>query len=132
MVLALKKSKTAFSFRTEKHFNFSEQMQYFTGLPTIEVLRVVHDFCLKIVCVNVNSVLSTFQELVSTLCGLFLNLNAREVAYRFGISVQHYQNYFINGLMYCSIGWANLSNCQREKHFLKLHYCPSELTLETK
>ena len=86
-VLALKESKRALSFRTEQYVNSCEKVQYFTGLPTIQVLRVVHNFCFKIVDVNVNSVLSTFQEIVFTCCRLLLNLDVRDAAYRFEISV---------------------------------------------
>ena len=86
-VHALKELKRATNFGTEQYFNSNEKVQYYTGLPSIEVLRVVHEFCLEIVDVYENSVLSTFQELILTLCRLRLNLHVKDVAYRFGVSI---------------------------------------------
>ena len=85
-ILILQESK-GLAFGTEKFFDSSEKVQYYTGLPNIEVLRVLHDFCLQIVSRNNNNALTTFQELTLTLCRLRLNLNVKDIAYRFGMSV---------------------------------------------
>ena len=85
-ILILQESK-GLAFGTEQFFDSSEKVKYYTGLPNIEVLRVLHDFCLQIVSRNNNNALTTFQELTLTLGRLRLNLNVKDIAYRFGMSV---------------------------------------------
>ena len=86
-ILILKKIKNDQTFGAEQFFDSTQKVMYYTGLPNIEVLRALHEFCLKVVTRNNNSSLTTFQELVLTLCRLRLNLNVKDIAYRFGMSV---------------------------------------------
>ena len=132
-VLALKESKRALSFGTEECFNSNEKVQYYTALPTIEVLRVAHEFCLEIIDFNVNCVLSTYPDLVLTLCRLRLNfINVWDEAYIFEISVPIVSKVFHRWLDVLFSRLGKLNRWPERDNYLKLHHCSSEMSLEPK
>ena len=72
---------TEASFRNDKH------VQFYTGLPSLELLQTVFDFVLKESSSLQAHVLSPFQEFVAALIKLRLNPPLQDLAYRFQVSL---------------------------------------------
>ena len=62
------------------------KVSFYTGLPNLQVLHIVHDFAVKVLNPNCKGTLTTFQELAVTLSRLRLNLNVNDLAYRLDVS----------------------------------------------
>ena len=97
---------------TKEYFDSAEKVRFYTGLPSLEVLMVVHDHVAPHVTRRSNS-LDSFQELVMILMKLRLNVPFQDLAYRFLVSLSTMSRIFNTWIVYlvnrlsCFIMWPS-------------------------
>eukprot|EP00794_Sanderia_malayensis_P006678 gene6682-7435_t len=82
----LTKAKSNPTFGTETFFDSDEKVLLYTGLTNQKLLKISFTFCAPVVTISANAALTPFQEMTLTLCRLRLNLNVKDLAYRFDVS----------------------------------------------
>eukprot|EP00794_Sanderia_malayensis_P002737 gene2737-3162_t len=82
----LTKAKSNPTFGTEAFFDSDEKVLLYTGLTNQKLLKILFTFCAPVVTISANAALTPFQEMTLTLCRLRLNLNVKDLAYRFDVS----------------------------------------------
>nr|CAH7742669.1 unnamed protein product [Callosobruchus chinensis] len=80
-------------------------LKYYTGLPTHKHFEIVINLTKSYVSVNANTVLPVEEQILLTLIKLRLNLDFKDLAFRFGISPTTASTYFKNiiNIMYMRI-----------------------------
>ena len=69
-------------------------MKYYTGLPTFTTLMAIFTFVSMSLEDNSRTVLSHFQQFLSVLMKLRLNLGDQDLGYRFGVNQSTISRYF--------------------------------------
>ncbi|KAJ8966057.1 hypothetical protein NQ314_003765 [Rhamnusium bicolor] len=78
--------------------NDDDKTRYYTGLHTYNVFKLVIDYIHPFIKVHLNTVLPAEDQILLTLVKLRLNLDFKDLAYRFGISKFSTSTYFKNTL----------------------------------
>ena len=71
---------------SEESLHSDEIVEFYTGLPSIQVLKVVFRFVQKVFLSSDATELSPFQEFMATMLKLRLNSPIQDLAYRFNVS----------------------------------------------
>eukprot|EP00794_Sanderia_malayensis_P014492 gene14492-15999_t len=82
----LTKAKSNPTFGTDAFFDSDEKVLLCTGLTNQKLLKILFTFCAPVVTISANAALTPFQDMTLTLCRLRLNLNVKDLAYRFDVS----------------------------------------------
>ena len=87
--------------------NDERKIQYYTGLPTLSVLRAVFDITAKDLPADNTHACTLFEQFLITLIKLRLNLGDQDLAYyRFAISVNLvYQDTLPSGWICYPLSW---------------------------
>ena len=82
----------------EDYFNDDEKTRFYTGLPSVEILKRTFDFVAPYLT-RTPPQLSKFQEFILVLMKLRLNVPLQDLAYHFGISLSTVSRIFAHWLL---------------------------------
>lgn len=76
--------------------NDDEKVTYYTGFATYKVFKIVLNYVEPFIKIHKNTALETCDQILQTLIKLRLNLDYKDLGYRFGINPFSASTYFKN------------------------------------